>query len=262
MSFDPATFEAEVALKLIPTERFPAAAQDALEAGFEGPCVVRIAILDPRYGWAIEQALPAMLAEIGCSVIAPKEAAIRLACLRAQSILASGEDPLPTLPYFYRLMVVADYPEELVELGYLSDEWEYFTQDPCDEERAWAIDALEGLLSPESREERRAKKLAALVRRQEEIKRDWPYVLNSPMGRAMLKDRCEAHLVDMRPAFVIELIPCVLLGWAFSSWRLAVFGYLALVPLLLVLTLLGQYLQLKRERRNLLLRYGVPDDQI
>ena len=47
MPFDPAKFEAEVALKLTPTERLPAAAQDALEAGFDGPHVLRMAILEP-----------------------------------------------------------------------------------------------------------------------------------------------------------------------------------------------------------------------
>jgi hypothetical protein len=58
MPFDPARFEAEVALDLIPTEKLPAVAQDALEAGFDGPHVVRMAILEPEAGWAIDQALP------------------------------------------------------------------------------------------------------------------------------------------------------------------------------------------------------------
>jgi hypothetical protein len=46
MPFDPATFEAEVAIKLIPTERLTLVAQDALEAGIEGPHVLRMAILE------------------------------------------------------------------------------------------------------------------------------------------------------------------------------------------------------------------------
>lgn len=50
MSFDPATLEAEIALKLIPTERLPSIAQDALEGGFEGPHILRMAILEPDAG--------------------------------------------------------------------------------------------------------------------------------------------------------------------------------------------------------------------
>jgi hypothetical protein len=57
MPFDLATFEAEVALKLIPTERLPSVAQDALEAGFDGPHVVRMAVLEPVADWGIDQAL-------------------------------------------------------------------------------------------------------------------------------------------------------------------------------------------------------------
>src|ERR1700744_2800985 len=118
MPFDPATFEAEVALKLIPPERLPAVAQDAMEAGFDGPHVVRMAILEPAYGWAIDQALPSMLEELGCRELSPKEAALWLGRERAKHLLETGEDPLPSLPYFYRLMRTADYPDELIGLGY------------------------------------------------------------------------------------------------------------------------------------------------
>ena len=75
MSFDLATFEAEVALRLIPTEQLPAVAQNALEEGFDGPHVLRMAIMEPHAGWAIDQALPPMLAELGCETLLPQEAA-------------------------------------------------------------------------------------------------------------------------------------------------------------------------------------------
>jgi hypothetical protein len=34
---------------------------------------------------------------------------------------AIGEDPLPSIPYFEQLMWAADYPNELIELGYFDD---------------------------------------------------------------------------------------------------------------------------------------------
>jgi hypothetical protein len=149
-SFDPKRFEAEVALKLIPTERLPAVAQDALEAGFDGPHVVRMAILEPRYGWAIDQALHPMMAELGCRELSLKEAALRLGRERAKHLLETGEDPLPSLPYFYRLMLAADYARELIELAYVEDEFEFLTSENADARRARAHEALENLLLPEA----------------------------------------------------------------------------------------------------------------
>lgn len=160
MPFDPVSFEAEVALKLIPTERLPLVAQDALEVGFEGPHVIRMAILEPFAVWAIDQALLPMLEELGCRLISPREAALRLARQRAQRILHTGEDPLPSVPYFYRLMVAADYPGELIELGYLDDDDIFFSDFPDDleEKRIRAREALEDLLSPELQQRRQNEK--------------------------------------------------------------------------------------------------------
>ena len=259
MPFDPAIFEAEVALKLVPTERLPAIAQDAMEAGFDGPDVVRMAILDPRYGWAIDQALPPMLKEIGCSELSAEEAAIRLACERAKRILESGEDPLASIPYFYRLMWSADYPAELIDLGYLDDAYDFATEQ---ERRDRAHEALEELLSPELRERRSKERRAEWEWQQARAKLEWPYVLNSPTGRALLKKRYKEKLVDMRPLLWIELVAWAALGWAFSSWRTAIIGCLITIPILLILPIWAEYKRMKRERRDILLRLRVPEDQI
>jgi hypothetical protein len=149
-TFDLKKFEAEVALKLIPTEQLPAIAQDAMEAGFDGPHVVRMAILEPAYGWAIDQALPLMMAELGCRELSLTEAALRLGRERAKYLLETGEDPLPSLPYFYRLMLAADYARELIELAYLEDEFEFLTDENVGARRARAHEALESLLSLEA----------------------------------------------------------------------------------------------------------------
>jgi hypothetical protein len=93
-----------------------------------------------------------MLAELGCQSIPAKEAALRLAQIRARRILETGEDPVPSIRYFYRLMLAADYPEELIELGYFDDDDIFFSDDP-EEKRKRAREALEELLSPELRQE-------------------------------------------------------------------------------------------------------------
>ncbi len=258
-TFDPRTFEAEVALKLIPTERLPAVAQDAMEAGFDGPHVVRMAILEPAYGWAIDRALPPMLAELGCHEISPKEAALWLARERAKYLLETGEDPLPSLSYFYRLMWMADYPDELIGLGYLEDAYEFATEQ---EMRTSAREALEELLSPELHERRLAERKAVLEQAQAKAKQEWPYIVNSPTGRVLLKERYKKRLIERRSLLWTELFAWGAVGWSFGSWRLGVVGLLITLPIMLAFALLDEYRRMQRERRDILLRRGVPEDQI
>ena len=47
-----------------------------------------------------------------------------------------------------------------------------------------------------------------------------------------------------------------------SSWRTSVIGYIVSVPILFTLPIWGEYRRMKRERRDTLLRRGVPDEQI
>ena len=261
MPFDPATFEAEVALKLIPTERLPAVAQDALEAGFDGPHVVRMAVMEPVAGWAIDQALLPMLKELCCQPIAPHKAALRLACIRAQRILQTNEDPLPSIPYFYQLMLAADYPSELIQLGYFDDDDILFPDD-TEERRKRAREALEDLLSPELLQKRQIERKGAWELQEARVKSEWPYVLNSPTGRALLKQRYREKISEMRPFLWLELVAWIIFGWSISSWRTSVIGYIVSVPILFALPIWGEYRRMKRERRDTLLRRGVPDELI
>lgn len=261
MPFDLSIFEAEVALKIIPTEQLPARAQDALEEGFDGPHTLRVAILDPRWPYEIEHALPNMLTELGLTSITPETAAIRLATIRARQLLDSGEDPATSLPYFYRLLRAGDCPDELYELAYLSDEWESFEISP-EEQRKQTIEALENLLFPELRKQRHAELQAQWQRLREESKSEWPYAFKSTTARKLLKDRYKERLEELRPLLVIELVAWAVLGWAFGSWRVPVVCYIVTIPLLMLLSYWAVYRKLRRERRDILLRLGVPDDQI
>jgi hypothetical protein len=126
--------------------------------------------------------------ELGCKSISTEDAALHLARQRARHILETGEDPLPSMPYFYRLMLAADRLEELYELAYFGDDEIFYSDDP-EGKRSRAREALEELLSPELRQRRLLERQAAWELEQAKIKSEWPYVLNSPSGRALLKQR-------------------------------------------------------------------------
>jgi hypothetical protein len=97
MAFDPQQFASEAALGLIPSESFPSAAQDALEAGFDGKWILRMAVLENPSGWEVDQVLPKMFAELNITLPKPKEAALLLAKIRVHRIQATGEDPLKSI---------------------------------------------------------------------------------------------------------------------------------------------------------------------
>jgi hypothetical protein len=259
--FDPWIFEAEVALKLIPSEKLPSVAQDAMEAGCDGPAVVRMAILEAKAGWAIDQALPPMLAELGLSRIDLKDAAMRLAKKRAQRIISGAENPLPALPYFYRLMWAADSPSELIELGYLEDSFEYVVDDPV-EQRAMAVEALENLLDPELGEQRRAQADAKWRRQREEAERDWPYVFNSPGRRALLRERFREQIKDILRLFPLLIVAGGIGAWGFHSWKFPVIYLVCVIVFFPLLGYWSQYRKLKWERRVILWRQRYPEDKI
>jgi hypothetical protein len=52
-----------------------------------------------------------------------------------------------------------------------------------------------------------------------------------------------------------------MLGFAFSSWRAVVIGYLAAVPVLCALALYGVYRRMKSEQYDILLHLEASEDQ-
>ena len=68
MSFDLRKLQAEISLDRIPPERLPSVAQNALEAGYDGPAILRMAILERPSGWETNQLLPAFLKELGLTI--------------------------------------------------------------------------------------------------------------------------------------------------------------------------------------------------
>jgi len=93
VTFEPEIVEAQLALNLIGTTDMPKLAQDALEAGFDGPGTRRLAALDFPTIFEVRKVLPLAMQEWQIGVISSDSAALRLAKRRARDILASGDDP-------------------------------------------------------------------------------------------------------------------------------------------------------------------------
>ena len=257
--FDPAVFEAELALGFIPTEEMPRRAQDALEAGYDGAGVVRMAVLEKPSGWEVDQVVPRMLEDLGLRRIDVADAAVRLGRVRAERILASGEDPLQSAAYFDDLAKRADYPVELMDCVSYFDDVRAFDLD--DEKiREIALGQLRELLDPELHGRRVAARKAAWEaagqERQEKAREDWPFVMNSPGGRSLLRERVREKFGEARLVLAIQMGAWVVLGWCLGSWRTVVFGLLVAVPLSVGIGALGLILRLRRERKDKLLRMG------
>jgi len=122
MPFDHQIIEARLALDRIGPNEMPALACDALEAGFDGPRIRRLAALTDPSGWEVDQILPAFMAEAGLSVIPRQEAAVRIARQIALKILSEKLDPTAHTKDFELLWIEAGYPRILREAGTLDDE--------------------------------------------------------------------------------------------------------------------------------------------
>jgi hypothetical protein len=122
MPFDRRSIEAKLALGRISPENMPKVAWDALEAGYDGPAVRRMAAFNIPTGFEVDAILPGFLQETAMRAISQEEAAIRVACDLAHEIIDSRKDPLPYAETFYRLWISCDYTRELGSLGTLPDD--------------------------------------------------------------------------------------------------------------------------------------------
>jgi hypothetical protein len=100
----------------------PSLAWHALEAGFDGRALRRLAALNKPNWSEVQHLLPRVRAELGMKVIATEEASYRVAKQRAQEILESGKDPLLRTRAFELLWIKAGYAARLAVLGCRDDE--------------------------------------------------------------------------------------------------------------------------------------------
>ncbi len=144
MTFDPRLIEAKITLDQIGFHEFPALAADALEAGFDGPAIRRMAAMVLPTGHEIDELRPQFQLEAGLVTVSPTTACVRLATQRANEILDGDLDPLCHLHRFERWFLDGDCPDELRELG-LFEEDAYLLEDSGKSEgeiRSWALERL------------------------------------------------------------------------------------------------------------------------
>jgi hypothetical protein len=147
MAFEPKVVEAKLALGMIVTTDMPRMAWDALEAGYDGPGIRRLAALDfPTY-FQVREVLPRVMEELGIAELTAGEAAHRLAKLRAQQILSSTGDPRRHLEDFWVLWVKAKYCRELAQVGSMADDVDvaYYSGESDAQTRAWVLERLRAM---------------------------------------------------------------------------------------------------------------------
>jgi hypothetical protein len=151
MAFEPLAVEARLALNLIASTDMPALAGDAIEAGLDGPAIRRMAALEFPTFFEVQRVLPQAMKEMRLSRLGEGEAALRLAKLRAQEILATNSDPFKHLRDFEHLWLESHYCRELRDYGNLDDKV-YVAEvmgQPQEEIRAWLLERLNRLANAE-----------------------------------------------------------------------------------------------------------------
>jgi hypothetical protein len=147
MTFEPRVAEARLALNLISSTEMPKLAWEALEAGLNGPAIRRLAAFEFPTFFQVQEVLSQAMEEMRLARLDKTVAALRLAKLRAQEILARNLDPFKCLRDFEQVWIESDYCGELQDYGTLDDEVHVARSmgQPEYEIRTWLIERLKKL---------------------------------------------------------------------------------------------------------------------
>jgi hypothetical protein len=147
MAFEPRVVEARLALNLISSTEMPKLAWEALEVGLDGPAIRRLAAFEFPTFFQVHEVLHQAMEEMRLARLDKAEAALQLAKLRAQEILATNVDPFKHLRDFEHLWIEADYCRELQGYGNLDDDVFVARSmgQPEQEIRAWLMERLKKL---------------------------------------------------------------------------------------------------------------------
>jgi hypothetical protein len=123
MSFDPNLFVAKCHCGLVGPEDMPGFAADALEAGFDGPALRRLAGLVKPSSSDVGGLFDRAIDEIGTVEIRSKEQAIfKLARILAKTIVDGQVDPILGARGLASYALQAGYPDGLAQFDQLADE--------------------------------------------------------------------------------------------------------------------------------------------
>jgi hypothetical protein len=147
MAFESRVAEARLALNLISSTEMPKLAWEALEAGLDGPAIRRLAAFEFPTFFQVQEVLPQAMEEMRLARLDKTVAALRLAKLRAQEILARNLDPFKSLRDFEQVWIESDYCGELQDYGTLDDEVHVARSmgQPEHEIRTWLMERLKKL---------------------------------------------------------------------------------------------------------------------
>jgi hypothetical protein len=227
MPFDPTQFAAAYVLGELHSENAPAAAADALEAGYDGPLLRRLAGLERPSGWEIDQILPRVLFELNAKQPSTEQAALVLAKARARRILDSRENPLDSTSYFHHLLVKSDYAPELQNLAYVD---EILIGETDEEIRTEAMLYVEELLDLELAARRQQERLEVQQELRRRMLEDWPFVVDSPTGRVVFRTRLRETLMEKSRVLWFFVPAALLLGWITGWWK-GVLLYCSFLPI-------------------------------
>ena len=104
------------------SQDLPSVAWDALEIGFDGPALRRLAALNRPSYFEVGDLLSKALLEMSKSVFSKPEAAMLLAREIAQQVVAGHKDPLKGASEIWRLACQSDFPKEITLFGGLDQD--------------------------------------------------------------------------------------------------------------------------------------------
>jgi hypothetical protein len=101
----------------------PNVAVQALELGYDGPAIRRLASLDKPSYFGVGDLFEKVAVEIGVGQISKKDASIYLSKEIAKAILSGSKEPLGGAYEIWLLCAAADYPDQLLIFGGLDQDF-------------------------------------------------------------------------------------------------------------------------------------------
>lgn len=149
LPFSPQLIQARWEFGKLPSEGLPRLAQDALELGYDGKCIRRIAGLVSPDSFDLQPLMPGFLAELGVTTtLSQREAGLALARFVAQAIIDGRVKPYEGARFIWREIEIELWPNPPEELrsfvGNASEyeDCEFYSRQPEDVRKKIADDIM------------------------------------------------------------------------------------------------------------------------